>query len=80
MRNLTQDGHNQGIFFPKFGHFFPIFEKGQGRPPPLPLSSYAPFAPVSSKELLEIQAIIECRFTLKRVRAMIITKDVKELS
>ena len=37
MRNLTQDGHNQGIFFPKLGHFFPIFEKGQGRPPPSPL-------------------------------------------
>ena len=33
MRNLTQDGHNQGIFFPKLGHFFSIFEKGQGRPP-----------------------------------------------
>ena len=37
MRNLTQDGHNQGIFFPKLEHFFPIFEKGQGRPHPLPL-------------------------------------------
>ena len=36
MRNLTQNGHNQGIFFPKLGYFFPIFEKGQGRPPPLP--------------------------------------------
>ena len=41
MRNLTQDGHNQGIFFPKLGHFFSIFEKEQGRPP-LPPSSYAP--------------------------------------
>ena len=41
MRNLTQDGHNQGIFFPKLGHFFPIFEKEQERPPPPP-SSYAP--------------------------------------
>ena len=29
-------------FFPKLGHFFPIFQKGQGRPPPLPPSSYAP--------------------------------------
>ena len=46
MRNLTswfnprwtQSGH----FFPKLGHFFPIFEKGQGHPSPLPPSSYAP--------------------------------------
>ena len=30
-------------------------------------------APVSSKTFLDIQAIIECRFTLKRVRDMIIT-------
>ena len=36
MRNLAQDGHNQGIFSPKLGHFFPIFEKEQGRPPPSP--------------------------------------------
>ena len=80
MRNLTQDGHSQGIFFPKFGHFFSNFWKRAGETSPLPLSSYGPVAPVSSKELLEIQAIIGCRFTLKRVRAMIITKDVKELS
>ena len=25
-----------GHFFSKLGHFFPIFEKGQGRPPPNP--------------------------------------------
>ena len=30
-------------------------------------------APVSSKEFLDIQATIECRFTLKRVREMIRT-------
>ena len=24
------------FFFHKLGHFFPIFEKGQWRPPPLP--------------------------------------------
>ena len=29
-------------FFRKLGHFFPISEKGQGRPPSLPTSSYAP--------------------------------------
>ena len=29
------------VFFPKLGHFFPIFEKGQGRLPPPP-SSYTP--------------------------------------
>ena len=36
MKTLPIDDHNQGIFFHKLGHFFPIFEKGQGRPPPLP--------------------------------------------
>ena len=29
--------------------------------------------PVSSKEFLDIQVTIECKFTLKRVRDMIIT-------
>ena len=38
MRNSTQDYHNQGIFS-KIRTFFPVFEKGQGRPTP---SSYAP--------------------------------------
>ena len=37
MKNLPIDDHNQGIFLHKLGHFFPIFEKGQGRPPPSPL-------------------------------------------
>ena len=34
---LSIDGHNQGIFPPKLEHFLPIFQKGQGRPLPLPL-------------------------------------------
>ena len=29
-------------FFPKIGHFSLNFEKGQGRPRPLPPSGYAP--------------------------------------
>ena len=29
-------------FSPKLGQFFPIFEKGQGRPPTIPRFSYAP--------------------------------------
>ena len=38
-------------FFCKWGHFIPIFEKGQGRPPPSP-SSYAPEAePVQSVQM-----------------------------
>ena len=38
MKTLPIDDHNQGIFFHKLGHFFPIFEKEQGRPiPPPPL-------------------------------------------
>ena len=41
METLPKDDHNQDIFFHKLGHFFPIFEKGQGRPPPPPPSSYA---------------------------------------
>ena len=42
MKNLTRDGNSQGIFFQNEGNFFPIFEKWQGRPPPLSPSSYAP--------------------------------------
>ena len=34
MKTLPIDDRNQAIFFLKLGHFFPIFEKGQGRPPP----------------------------------------------
>ena len=33
MKTLPIDDHNQGIFSHKLGHFFPIFEEGQGRPP-----------------------------------------------
>ena len=36
MKTLPIDDHNQGIFSHKLGHFFPIFEKGQGTPPPPP--------------------------------------------
>ena len=35
------------------------------------------FAPASSKEFLDIQATIECGFTLKRVRDMIRTYSQK---
>ena len=35
------DDQSQG-FLRKLGHFFPISEKGQGRPPSPPPSSYAP--------------------------------------
>ena len=41
MKTLPIDDHNQDIFSHKLGTFFPIFEKGQGRTPPLPPSSYA---------------------------------------
>ena len=37
-------------------------------------------APVSSKELLDIQATIQCRFALKCVRAMIITYNTLQHS
>ena len=37
MKTSPIDNHNQGIFFHKLGHFFRIFEKGQGDLPPSPL-------------------------------------------
>ena len=40
---------------------------------PVAVTSPSDFAPASSKEFLDIQATIECRFTLKRVRDMIKT-------
>ena len=42
MKTLPIDDHNQGIFPHKLGYFFPIFKKGQGRPPLPPRSRYAP--------------------------------------
>ena len=43
MRNFTHRWIYLGHFFPKSGHFFLNFEKGQRRPPPsLYLSSYTP--------------------------------------
>ena len=53
MKTLPIDDHNQGIFSHKLGHFFPIFEKEQGRPiPPPPPSSYAPVSALSQKLIL----------------------------
>ena len=40
---------------------------------PVAVTSISDFAPASSKEFLDIQATIECGFTLKRVRDMIRT-------
>ena len=40
---------------------------------PVAVTSPSDFAPSSSKEFLDIQATIECGFTLKRVRDMIKT-------
>ena len=39
------------------------------------VSQISDIAPVSSKEFLDIQATIECRFSLKCVRDMIITYE-----
>ena len=36
MRNFTQRWPQSGHFSSKLGQFFQIFEKGQGRPPPVP--------------------------------------------
>ena len=40
---------------------------------PVSVTKTSDFAPVSSKEFLDIQATIECIFTLKRVGDMIRT-------
>ena len=37
---------------------------------PVAVTSPSDFAPASSEEFLGIQAIVDCRFTLKRVRDM----------
>ena len=42
-------------------------------PSPVAVTYSSDFAPASSKEFLDIQATIECGFTLKRVRDMIKT-------
>ena len=62
MKTLPIDDHSQGIFSHKLGHFFPIFEKGQGRPPPSPLllracenSIYSVYDPLAIKLLHRLQ-------------------------
>ena len=44
---------------------------------PVAVTETSDFAPVSSKEFLDIQATIECGFTLKRVRDIIKTYSLK---
>ena len=46
---------------------------------PVTVTSPSDFAPASSKEFLDIQATIECRFTLKRVRDMTRTYSTGDL-
>ena len=46
---------------------------------PVAVTSPSDFAPVSSKEFLDIQATIECGFTLKRVHDMTRTYSHREL-
>ena len=45
---------------------------------PVAVTSPSDFAPASSKEFLDIQATIECGFTLKRVRDMTRTYSQKK--
>ena len=44
---------------------------------PVTVTSPSDFAPASSKEFLDIQATVECGFTLKRVRDMTRTYSQK---
>ena len=46
---------------------------------PIAVTATSDFVPVSSKAFLDIQATIECGFTLKRVRGMIRTYSYKKL-
>ena len=46
---------------------------------PVAVTQTSDIAPVSSKEFLDIQATIECKFTLKRVHNMIITYSLIEM-
>ena len=47
---------------------------------PVAVTSPSDSAPASSKEFLDIQATIECEFTLKRVRDMTRTYSVQSIS
>ena len=47
---------------------------------PVAVTSPSDFAPASSKEFLDIQATIECGFTLKRVRDMIKTYILENIA
>ena len=58
MRNFTHRWPQSGHFVPKLGYFFPISEKGQGRPPtPPPPSSYAPASNMYTVFILYICAV-----------------------
>ena len=46
---------------------------------PVAVTKTSDFAPASSKEFLDIQATIECGFTLKHVRDMIRTYSVEKI-
>ena len=45
---------------------------------PVAVAYTSDIAPVSNKDFLDIQATIECRFTLKRVRHMAIADSQKK--
>ena len=79
MLNVRKDDICHGSIY-----FFIFFVWQQRGSNPQPLSSsvnhylefhcnHLNFAPVSSKESLDIQATVKCRFTQKRVHDMIIT-------
>ena len=63
MRNSTQDGHNQGIFFPNLGHFFPNFWKRAGETSPLPPSSSAPVSTGWYKSAFSTYLFSKTRFS-----------------
>ena len=62
-----------------YGAFDCMFLSCHVRSNPVAVTSPSDFAPASSKEFLDIQATIECGFTLKRVRDMIKTYSQNNL-
>ena len=60
MRNLTQDGHNQGIFFQTLSTFFQLLKKGRGDPAPCPPSSYAPGSALKSPKVIKLSYFEDC--------------------
>ena len=59
MINCTHRWPQSGHFPSKLGHFFPIFEKRQGRTPPFPTFSYAPEKTIVIQKFDDAEILID---------------------